>query len=58
MPTKTELKHDAQDILMAAMQAAFDNVPEEDALYSVMSAQMARVEKLFGYDEYSFTRGV
>jgi hypothetical protein len=61
--TKTEAKHKAQNDLMQAMQAAFNHIPEnyseEDAeiLKEEASKQMARIEKMFGYEEYSWTRG-
>lgn len=62
--TKTELKQVAQDQLMNAMQVAFSYVHdneeegiERDILIAEMDKQMSRVEKLFGYEPGSFTRG-
>lgn len=63
--TKTELKHQAQNRLMSAMQAAFDHLSDEEltdelrkAINGEMDRQMRRVERFFGYDENSWTRGV
>lgn len=57
-------KQTAQENLLSAMQAAFDRLDDEDmtdfdkaALRNTMSKQMARVEKLFGFEPYSFLRG-
>lgn len=59
MPTKTEMKQKAQRNLLLAMQTAFgdcyDMTEEETA---IASEQFARVEKLFGYEQYSFGRMV
>ena len=58
--TKTEIKQNAQDELMSAMQIAFTRATDESAsddLVAQMSRQMARVEKLFGYDAFSWHRG-
>lgn len=63
--TKTELKHQAQDELMSAMQIAFcrlsdalDKDEDIEALHIAIDHQMARVETLFGYNKYSWARGV
>ena len=61
MTTRTETKQQAQAELMSAMQIAFAEPaknPKELALRDEMSRQMARVEKLFGYAEHSWVRGV
>lgn len=59
-------KQTAQENLLSAMQVAFDRLDEETAsmkesdkkaLRNTMSKQMARVEKLFGFEPYSFSRG-
>jgi len=60
--TKTEIKHTAQDTLMSAMQTAFAGMAEENPediedIMEEMSKQFARVEKLFGYDTGSWSRG-
>ncbi len=58
--TRTETKQKAQDELMSAMQIAFARAHDEgtsDDLAAEMSSQMARVEKLFGYDPGSWRRG-
>lgn len=66
--TSKYIKILAQDELMTAMQTAFDNmVPLEKAdsenfvdietLQNEMSKQMARIERLFGYNANSWTRG-
>ena len=62
--TKTEIKQKAQDELMSAMQTAFVAYLERtwrqetsEDLVAEMSRQMARVEKLFGYELGSWQRG-
>ena len=61
--TKTEIKQDAQDRLMDALQVAFytlsdaDGVDQSDAIAEEMNKQMARIEKLFGYTPNSWGRG-
>ena len=59
MATK-ELKEKAQDELMTGLQSAFDGLPDDAPreLQLMMSDQMARVEKLFGYTPYSYGRGI
>ena len=54
---KTEIKHRSQDALMHALQTAFNDLTLEE-LSPVMSTEMARIEKLFGYEPYSWYRGV
>ncbi len=61
---KKEIKEKAQGELLHGMQVAFSlideyGVPENEvkALQTEMSRQMARVEKLFGFVPFSFTRG-
>ena len=64
--TKTATKQKAQDELLSAMGLAFQRVAddpsysdaERDNMLSVMSDQMARVERLFGVEQYSFARGI
>ena len=57
-------KQIAQENLLSAMQTAFDRLEYEAmtdfdraAMKKTMSKQMARVEKLFGFDPHSFSRG-
>jgi hypothetical protein len=54
----------AQENLLSAMQTAFDRLDQEEIdgaakedLRDAMSKQMARVEKLFGFEPNSFLRG-
>ena len=56
--TKKQIKENAQNELTCAMQTAFCELLLSEADKAEMSKQMARVEKLFGYNPYSFTRGV
>lgn len=58
--SKKELKEQAQDELIHGMQSMFDRLPDDAPreLRNMMSDQMARVEKMFGYDAYSNPRGV
>lgn len=56
---KTERKHEAQEHLMHGLRAAFamaDDIDDETRVE--MSKQMARIEKLFGYEPFSSPRGV
>ena len=61
---KKQLKEDAQDKLLAALPTAFyaiaddENIPEEtkQVLYKELNNQMARIEKLFGYEPYTWGR--
>lgn len=55
--TRKETKQQAQAELLSAMQIAFAGTGDDD-LRAEMSLQMARVEKLFGYDQYSWVRGI
>lgn len=60
--TKTEIKEMVQGQLLRAMQRAFDEIADtaheqKGEITNEASAQFARVEKLFGYEPYSFTRG-
>ena len=60
MISRKEIKQQAQDNLMSAMQIAFLQAHDDHAssdLISEMSSQMERVEKLFGYDPGSWQRG-
>lgn len=57
-----ELKARSQDMIMSAIQSAFaqlENMPraEADDLEKEISKQMARVERLFGYEVNSWGRG-
>jgi hypothetical protein len=55
---KRALKQLAQDNLLFAMQIAFDRIADDEKeLREVMSNQMERVERLFGYKPGSFGRG-
>lgn len=64
--TRTEVKREAQDQLMSALQVSFVVVAsvqersERDRLrlLSEMDRQMARIEKLLGYEPGSWKRGV
>ena len=69
--THTARKKLAQDRLMTAMQIAFENdsvwddfdehgrtLPINEETRNEMDKQMTRVEKLFGYTQGSWTRGV
>jgi hypothetical protein len=62
--SKTEIKEYCQEELVSAMGLAFQRLADEDwpepvkeQYRAVMSEQMARVEKLFGIEPYSFMRG-
>jgi len=58
---RKEIKHEAQDRLLFGLSAAFSMAGEAGASEEVleeMSRQMARVEKLFGYEPYSGGRGI
>lgn len=60
MSKRAEVKQEAQDLLMQAMQVAFNGIYtdlDEDAVREEMDKQMRRVEKLFGYQEGSWNRG-
>lgn len=67
---KVTPKQKAQEELISAMQIAFVRMSEggradidsmtdreNKAVWEQMSKQMARVEKLFGYEPYSWPRG-
>ena len=54
MTTQSE-KEQAQDLLMQSMQHAFDKATPAEC--EVMSKQLERIEKLFGYEKNSWTRG-
>lgn len=59
--TKTELKQAAQDKLLFGLRASFETLsPDEDTpeMREAMSQQMARVERIFGYEPFSNGRGV
>tara|TARA_Y100000817_G_scaffold296253_1_gene271652 strand:- start:37 stop:243 length:207 start_codon:yes stop_codon:yes gene_type:complete len=55
--TKKDIKEEAQDELMLAMQVAFNNVSNREVVKE-MDRQFKRVEKLFGYNMGSWNRGV
>ena len=55
--TKKDIKEEAQDELMSAMQVAFNNVSNREVVKE-MDRQFKRVEKLFGYNMGSWNRGV
>ena len=63
--TRTELKQEAQDRLMNALQIAFTKLADDGdeigddyvLLQNEMFRQMGRVEKLFGYEVGSWQRG-
>ena len=66
--TKTEAKAEARDLLLQAVLVAFDraedswdrqDTPEAEraAMRDAMSKELARIESLFGYVPYSWTRG-
>ena len=54
---KKDIKEEAQDELMLAMQVAFNNVSNREVVKE-MDRQFKRVEKLFGYNMGSWNRGV
>lgn len=63
--TKTEMKHLAQDLLMLHGKGAFKriediglNEEEKKQVYSAMHEEFTRMEKLFGFDPGSWSRGV
>jgi hypothetical protein len=58
MKNKTEIKQEAQKELLEAMQVAFNNIEASSAIYEEADKQMRRVEKMFGYVEGSWGRGV
>lgn len=55
--SKKDLKAMAQNEIMSAIQCAFSGPCISDELRAAMDAQMARVEKLFGYEVGSYRRG-
>lgn len=63
--TKTEIKQEAQDRLMNAVQIAFYKIAEDGehdeneakTIADEMSKQMERIEKMFGYEPKSWNRG-
>ena len=55
--TKKDIKEEAQDELMLAMQVAFKYVSNREVVKE-MDRQFKRVEKLFGYNMGSWNRGV
>ena len=63
--TRKQLKEKAQQTIMEGIQTAFYDMNERHGmnekdtkkLYDMMSKQMARVEKIFKYDQYSWGRG-
>ena len=50
------IKEQAQQNLLLGMQVAFEHSVDEK-MRAEMSKQMARVEKMFGFEPYSFERG-
>ncbi len=52
---KKQIKERAQDELMHAMQAAFNELTPNE-LRDEMDKQMERIEKLFGYEAGSWAR--
>ena len=64
--TNAQKRAYAQTELLSAMSLAFDrlansgefNYSEYNEMHKAMSDQMARVEKMFDYEPYSFVRGV
>ncbi len=61
---KTEIIKAAQDECLQGLTDSFnteiystDNINEQAAIRKEMSVQMARVETLFGYIKYSWSRG-
>ena len=55
--SKKEIKQTAQDNLMSSMQAAFCADELTNAARDEMDKQMKRVERLFGYESGSWSRG-
>ena len=66
--TKTEAKTEVRKLLLIEMLSAFnraeDNWDRQDTpeaeravMRDVMSKELARVESLFGFEPYSWTRG-
>lgn len=68
MKTRKQVKEEAQDKLMQAMQVAWNHLSraydfdesdiEKVTLDKEMDLQFQRVEKLFGYEKKSWSRGV
>ena len=61
MTSRTQIKENAQNDLMIAMQTAFsylDGYGTDSPEWIAMDKQFRRVEKLFGYQEGSWNRGV
>ena len=66
--TRTQIKQNAQDELMHSIQSGFTRISESvpysycqsdaEAINTEMSRQMARAEKLFGFEPFSWHRGV
>ena len=63
---RTEIKQEVQTRILIAAQAAFDKLADDyegghqteyEEFRLIMSEQFARIEKMFGFDPYSFTRG-
>ena len=64
MTTRTEIKADAQDRLMLAIQGAFAHAYDDrhseaagEEVIAEMSRQFARIERLFGYEAFTWQRG-
>ena len=56
---RREIKEQAQEYLMQAMQAAWNYAADAGAGAEVtVDRQMIRIEKLFGYEPGSWMRGV
>ena len=55
--TSKEIKQQSQDALLQSMTLAFYETDMTDKQRSVMSKQLERVEKLFGYTAGSWSRG-
>ena len=55
--TKTERRQDAQKTILACIQGVFysEDLTQEER--QELSKQMARIEKLFGYEANSWVRG-
>lgn len=66
--TKTEIKEKAQEEIMYTIQMVFNRITENndmneyteeemEKIKEAASKQMARIEKMFGYEENSWMRG-
>ena len=59
--TRTEIKEEAQDQLLYGLRVAFTSAcmdGKSDEILAEMNKQFVRIEKMFGYEPSSNSRGV